>query len=95
MKTPAFCGWLLSLLAVTVCDAAPVPIANPGFETQTPELVSGERTSTLTGWQETGGPGAAAGVFEFAPGFAAEGTDHLGMASGHQVWQDPGSDHWC
>lgn len=80
----------MSILTALNCHAAPVTLTNPGFETQTPELTTGQSTPTLTGWQETGGPGAPAGFFEFTPGFAAEGTDHLGMESGHDVWQDLG-----
>ncbi len=90
MKCPALrCGWL-SLWWAVAAPAAPLTIPNAGFETQTPELTAGQFTATLTSWQETGGPGAAAGFLEFIPGFAAEGTDHLGMEAGHDVWQDPG-----
>ncbi|MDB6069806.1 MAG: hypothetical protein JWL81_977 [Verrucomicrobiales bacterium] len=90
MKFSALCGVGLCLLAVTPASATPVPIANSGFETQTPELTSGQYTTTLTSWLETGGPGAAAGFFEYIPGFSAAGTDHLGMEAGHEVWQDLG-----
>ncbi len=88
MKSPVLCGWWVSLLAALTCHAVPVAIPNAGFETQSPELVAGEFTPTLTPWQETGGAGAAAGFLEFITGFAAEGTDHLGMEAGHDVWQD-------
>ena len=39
-------------------------------------------------WQEINGPGSGAGFEEYITGFAAEGTDHLGMEFSHDVWQD-------
>ena len=90
MKSPTLRSVVLCLLAAAMSPAAPVTITEPGFETQTPELTAGQFTATLTPWQETGGPGAAAGFLEFITGFAAEGTDHLGMETGHDVWQDVG-----
>jgi hypothetical protein len=39
-------------------------------------------------WLETNGPDHGAGFEEYITGFAAEGTDHLGMEFNHDVWQD-------
>ena len=88
MNSSVPCGGWLALLSILTCPAAPVVIPNFDFETQTPELTAGQFTTTLTPWLETGGPGAPAGFFEYLPGFSAEGTDHLGMEAGHDVWQD-------
>ena len=90
MKLPVLCGWWLALLSISVGHAAPITIANPSFEVQSPELQPDEFTNFLVSWLETGGPGAVAGFVAFIPGFAAEGTDHLGMEVGHDVWQDVG-----
>jgi len=90
MKTTSlFCASVF-LMGAASSFAVPVNLVNPGFEIQTPELTEGQSTPTLTPWQETGGPNAAAGLVEFLPGFASDGTDHLVMESGHDVWQDPG-----
>lgn len=91
MKTAAFCGLLMSLAGAFTASASPVTVPNAGFETQTPELTSGAFTNNLAPWLETAGPNASAGFMEFITGFAAEGTDHLGMESGHDVWVDLGT----
>ena len=80
----------LALLFLPCCSfAAPVTIGDPSFEGN--GLASGGWSNDLSPeWQETGGPSNGAGFEEYIENFAAEGTDHLGMGSGHAVWQDLG-----
>ena len=89
MKSLALCAAWLGLLAPCL-HAAPVAIANPSFETQTPELLPNQSTLDLAPWLESGGPVAPAGSIVRLDNFAAEGTDHLAMLPGHDVWQDIG-----
>lgn len=69
--------------------ATPVGVGDYSFETN--NLSAGQWTNDLgPEWQETGGPNNGNGFEEYIVGFAAHGTDHLGMSSGHDVWQDLG-----
>ncbi|WP_193213815.1 hypothetical protein, partial [Luteolibacter marinus] len=86
-------------LAAVLCSGAlatPVSIGDPSFEVN-----SGAGASNQLGpggyhynlgpeWLETNGPGNGNGFEEYITGFAADGTDHLGMQLGHDVWQDLG-----
>ena len=77
----------LLLVAALPLAGAPVPLGDPSFETNS--LGAGQWTYDLgPEWQETGGPGNGSGFEEYVVDFSAEGTDHLGMALGHDVWQD-------
>lgn len=67
--------------------AAPVTIGDPSFEGNS--LTAGQWENNLDPeWKETGGPDNGNGFEEFITGFVADGTDHLGMNLGHDVWQD-------
>lgn len=67
--------------------SAPLEVGDPSFEDNF--LNPGEWTYYLgPEWEESDGLGSSRGFEEFIVGFAAEGTDHLGMESGHEVWQD-------
>lgn len=69
--------------------AAPVVVGDSSFERN--DLTAGGWSNDLSPeWQETGGPSNGAGFEEFINGFAAEGTDHVGLNAGHTIWQDLG-----
>lgn len=81
---------ILSLIFLPfVCPAAPVSIGDASFEGN--NLDPGAWSTDLSPeWQETGGPSNGSGFEEYIAGFVAEGTDHVGMTSGHAIWQDLG-----
>lgn len=83
-------GWVLVALALAAparLAGTPVAVGDPGFEGNS--LASGGWTYDLSPeWSETNGPGSTSGFEECITGFAAEGTDHLGMENDHDVWQD-------
>ena len=86
MRTLSF---LTLLFLPCLSFAAPVAIGDASFEGNA--LAAGDWSNDLSPeWQETGGPSNAAGFEEYIAGFAAEGTDHVGMNSGHAIWQDLG-----
>lgn len=69
--------------------AVPVAIGDASFEGNA--IGAGAWTNDLSPeWQESNGANNAAGFEEYIAGFAAEGTDHLGMELNHDVWQDLG-----
>lgn len=75
-------GWRL--------HAASVSVGDPSFEGNS--LAAGGYTFDLgPEWLETNGPGNGAGFEHYLAGFAADGTDHLGVESGHDVWQNLGA----
>lgn len=88
MKSVAF--FVLSgvvMLTQFQLTAAPVPVGDFSFETNS--LAAGQWTYDLEPeWKEAGGPNNGAAFEEYITGFTAEGTDHLGMVSDHDVWQD-------
>ena len=76
------------LLASAVSHANPVTIQDASFDVRS--LSAGGWSNTITPWQETGGTGNGNGFVERISGFAFDGLNHLGMESGHNVWQDLG-----
>lgn len=80
-------GWILSAAVAWTARSADVPVRDPSFETNS--LSAGGWTTDLSpDWSETNGPNNGSGFEEYIAGFAADGTDHLGMELGHDVWQD-------
>jgi len=78
------------LVGMGTLDATPVGVGDPSFEGNA--LAAGGYSYDLDPeWQETGGAGSTSGFEEYITGFNADGTDHLGMETGHDVWQDLGS----
>lgn len=66
---------------------AAVTVADYSFEGNS--LTAGNYSNNLgPEWLETSGPNNGNGFEEYITGFAAQGTDHLGMALGHDVWQN-------
>ncbi|MBN8458631.1 MAG: lamin tail domain-containing protein, partial [Verrucomicrobia bacterium] len=87
MKPTLTC--LCALLTCLSAFADPITIGDPSFEGNT--LSAGQWTNDLSPeWQETNGPNNGNGFEEYITGFVGAGTDHLGMAEGHDVWQDLG-----
>ena len=79
----------LSVLSIGSLWSAPINVGDSSFEGNT--LDSGGWSNDLSPeWSETGGSNNASGFEEYIPGFSAQGTDHLGLNSGHSVWQDLG-----
>ena len=77
-------AWLATAL---VALAAPVAIGDHRFEGNS--LSAGGWSNNLgPEWLETAGPNSGSGFEEWINGFSADGTDHLGTAAGHDVWQD-------
>jgi hypothetical protein len=67
--------------------ASPVAIGDPSFEGNS--ILASEWTNDIgPEWTGTGGENSGNGFEEYITGFAADGTDHLGMNLGHDVWQD-------
>lgn len=82
--SPLAFAWLAMMPQV---HAAPVTIGDHSFEGN--GLAAGGWSNDLgPEWLETGGPSSGAGFEEWISGFSAEGTEHLGTNSGHDVWQD-------
>ncbi len=89
---------LLALLA-TLCassvplppaGAAPVAIGDPSFEDNS--LSAGDWTNYIgPEWDEANGDNNGNSFEEYIAGFAADGTDHLGMVQDYDVWQDLGA----
>lgn len=92
MKSPAptlrSFALAFGLLFPCFAPAVPVSVGDPSFETNS--ITSGQWTNNLEPeWKETGGPNNGSGFEEWATNItAADGTDHLGMMLGHDVWQD-------
>ncbi|MDB2673524.1 hypothetical protein N9Y81_01080, partial [Akkermansiaceae bacterium] len=67
--------------------AVPVTIGDPSFEINS--LSAGAWSNNLSPeWSESGGPNNGNAFEEFIVGFSSNGTDHLGMNVGQNVWQD-------
>jgi len=81
---------LLCLLAVFARTAVanPVAIQDASFDERV--LSSGSVSTTITPWQETGGPGNPNGFIDRYGRFFADLPNHLGMNLNHNVWQDLG-----
>lgn len=88
VSIPRSVALAIGLLFPSVIPAAPVAVGDPSFETNS--ISSGQWTNNLDPeWKETGGPNNGNGFEEWATNItAANGTDHLGMVLGHDVWQD-------
>jgi|GEM_PF-636531 len=83
----------LALLGSGSLWAETIDIANSSFETNGGGdlALGGWNNDISTEWQERDGDNAGGSLFEYIDGFAAEGTDHLGVAElGYYVWQDTG-----
>lgn len=74
------------------CSAAPITIEDFSFETNSGgNLNSGGWNNDLSPeWQERDGTNSGSSFEEYINGFSAEGTDHVGMATGVFIWQDTG-----
>lgn len=84
-------------VAAAWSHAASISIADSGFEANVGgpgpggDLASGGWSNDLSSeWEERDGLNAGASFEEFIPAFSAEGTDHVGMATGYYIWQDTG-----
>lgn len=84
--------WRAACLAALACQslcAAPITIGDPSFEGNS--LKRNEYSSFIgPEWTGTNGNNASSAFEERISGFAAAGTDHLGMENGYDVWQDLG-----
>jgi hypothetical protein len=77
------------LATVLLCPMAAAPVSVADFSFEGNALGASQWNNNLDPeWKETGGPNNGAGFEEYVTGFAADGTDHLGMEAGHDVWQD-------
>ncbi len=77
-------AWLALMPQV---HAAPVTVGDHSFEGN--GLAAGGWSNDLgPEGLETGGANSGAGSEEWISGCSADGTDHLGTNSGHEVWQD-------
>lgn len=66
-------------------------VADSSFDERA--LNSGQWSNNITPWQELGGIGNGSAFVERIAGFSADGQNHLGMESGHAVWQDLGIEY--
>jgi hypothetical protein len=74
------------LLLTGLGRAAPVTVPNSGFEL--PALAAGGWSNALTSWTGSGGNNNAAAFTEHITGFSSDGTQHIGMELGYDIWQD-------
>ncbi|MGC4013165.1 MAG: lamin tail domain-containing protein [Luteolibacter sp.] len=89
MKTPPLAGFACLILASSCLDAAPVTIGDPSFEGNS--LSAGGYSYNIgPEWTGTSGQSSSNAFEEYITGFAADGTDHLGMELSYDVWQDLG-----
>jgi hypothetical protein len=79
-------GLAIALLCRLV--ASPVTIGDPSFEGNSIPGPGNWTTNIGPEWTGTGGATSGNAFEECVASFAAEGTDHLGMNLGHDVWQD-------
>lgn len=82
-----FVSFLTTLLVCGVAQSAPITIGDSSFEANALDA-GGWNNNLSPEWSETGGPNNASAFEEYIVGFAASGTDHLGMNEGQSVWQD-------
>ena len=86
MKFPCRVAWIAIALLCRLA-ASPVAIGDPSFEGNS--ITAGQWTNDVgPEWTGTGGSSSGNAFEEYVTGFAADGTDHLGMNLGHDVWQD-------
>lgn len=82
--------YFISLIAVlalaTSAYADAVAISNASFEEPALDL-GGWSNDLAGGWEPTGDGG---NFIEYIDGFSSDGNQHLGMAEGHESWQDLG-----
>ncbi len=77
---------LLSLFASSMVQSAPVTVPNYSYES--PTLAAGGWSNALVSWTGSGGANNGQAFTEYIANFAAQGTQHLGMEPGYDVWQD-------
>lgn len=79
-------------MTVAVAQAASITVGDNSFETNVGgDLAPGGWSNDLSpDWEERDGPIAASSFEEHIAGFSADGTDHVGMATGVYIWQDTG-----
>lgn len=85
-----FLRFPLLLLLISPVIAAPLTIGDHSFENNA--LAAGGWSNDISPeWSEAGATGNS--FEEYINGFAGDGTDHLGMNQGHEVWQDLGESY--
>lgn len=90
MSTRIFLSTCLTLILTVAAHGMAITVGDPSFEGNT--LGAGQWTNNIgTEWTGTGGSDNGNAFEEYIPGFAADGTDHLGMAQDYNVWQDLGA----
>jgi len=89
MKFPCRVAGIAIALLCRLSAASPVAVGDPSFEGNS--ITAGQWTNDIgPEWTGTGGASSGNAFEEYVTGFAADGTDHLGMNLGHDVWQDLG-----
>jgi autotransporter-associated beta strand protein len=89
LKRPhrAFLSFLFATLIADFSTAASVTVGDPSFEGNA--LAEGGWAYDLSPeWTGTDGNISGNAFEEYVSGFAADGTDHLGVENGYDVWQD-------
>ena len=70
-------------------DSSIIAVGDPSFEGNA--LNAGGWGNNLSPeWEDRDGENNGGSFEEYIDGFAAEGTDHVGMATGYYIWQDTG-----
>lgn len=90
-KLPLLLGAACTWLCMLAVHATPVTINNASFENQLVSIDPPAQVWTNNlepDWKETGGPSSDQGFMERLGMTGEDGTDTLGMALGHDVWQD-------
>lgn len=82
----------LLVLALLLWGASPASatqiVVEDSFFEKNPPAAGGWTNDLRPNWNETNGPNNGNGFKEHIPGFSAKGTNHLGMAPNHNVWQN-------
>ena len=84
---------LVSLAALLLQPLSATPLTVGDFSFEGNSLTSGGYSNNIgPEWTGTGGQSNGDAFEEYTSyAFAADGTDHLGMILGYDVWQDPGT----
>jgi hypothetical protein len=79
-------------LSAIGAHAASITINDPSFEINGggDMAVGGWNNDLAPDWQGRDGQNAGGAFEEYISGFVADGTDHVGLATGYYLWQDTG-----
>ena len=81
------CVAFIAIALLSPLSSAPVSVGDFSFEGNS-LAVNGYAYNIGPEWTGTSGSINGNAFEEYIPGFSSDGTDHLGMELGYDVWQD-------